>query len=1019
MIIDQLFTQPIFEAADPSRLIATITLSQAYNADEPTKEVDLTGRFQGDVKSQMNQAADYLTQFLQSKGFNFTSIQLKYQGMVMNAQNRGSMTPQSDWEKEAEATANQMRAKRSVQNTAPALKEFAPSDDDSNGSDPEEMLRRMASHWWNGTERQMAKVENTLAALGWEIGQDDGYDDGGVFVVRAGDEHGRSYISWSADELEMNEAAPPGARAERMVKHIKQGYARDGKLTPKEKGIAFATAWKAHNAGRVEEATEDEYQDDYEDEETELCNGCYVRDKEDSSGEIFVMRGDPGDRRVRIEDRHGRGWNIAPYRLTVVDDSDPDIAAYFGDELDEAGVTEAAQGHTIEAHGVRGMDRRTWHKTFRNTDQMIAWAEKHDAEIIGTRDLEQARHGNLSPAKAKGVAEGKHFKTAYGWAGGSKPGGGTYKHPDQIKADREAKKKAKEQEQQKNKQPDVGVAEGSEQKPAITYKDYTLQYDYQTEDDDPEGYSTATTYYFDVLKDGDRVGEAEYFDYFGNLTIRINGKTKEFGFRHPLASQISQLVSSLPDEQKKDLSDPRFESQDLTEVFADQGSGSTGTSKEDKRIAAALRKKHIPTTPNDKKEKGVAEGEIEQTRTGIRHRGHRYGSGEELPNGGGNRSGFPNPGKYARDLDNLDKGLTSKLDHSMGVSWPHGNKKRDMDENIDPLMKKLRRAMVQEGRVKELADDLKTMSDADFMKKYGKAKAVIRADMKRVDEAGISRLGKKDIDFRDGFVGDEPEFFEPDVRIGKPVERYDREDEFMAAFQGAGGDNRFTAPAGWRYVEKGEDPARYGSEPAAAAAGNGLPNLIYDPQSRTLKSAGAPALDMSPKSKYKFDRIAQRQVPADGSGANPNIDAATRDRARSYAAQQNAPVDAAKKVDWKTIYALNKATIGSNPNVIRPRMQLNMPNGTIYLVQPGDTLTKIAAKQSQINELSTDKLAQYKTAAARDAKEADKAGDFKRGDKRFGGIVQATKKQFDNDAKKVDESRAARKALMARIVNHR
>ena len=113
-----------------------------------------------------------------------------------------------------------------------------------------------------------------------------------------------------------------------------------------------------------------------------------------------------------------------------------------------------------------------------------------------------------------------------------------------------------------------GVAEGSEQKPAITYKDYTLQYDYQTEDDDPEGYSTATTYYFDVLKDGDRVGEAEYFDYFGNLTIRINGKTKEFEFRHPLASQISQLVSSLPDDQKKDLSDPRFESQGVAEGWS-------------------------------------------------------------------------------------------------------------------------------------------------------------------------------------------------------------------------------------------------------------------------------------------------------------------------------------------------------------------------------------------------------------------------------------------------------------------
>jgi hypothetical protein len=100
-------------------------------------------------------------------------------------------------------------------------------------------------------------------------------------------------------------------------------------------------------------------------------------------------------------------------------------------------------------------------------------------------------------------------------------------------------------------------------------------------------------------------------------------------------------------------------------------------------------------------------------------------------------------------------------------------------------------------------------------------------------------------------------------------------------------------------------------------------------------------------------------------------------------------------------------------------MQLNMPNGTIYLVQPGDTLTKIAAKQSQINELSTNKLAQYKTAAAADAKKADQAGDVKRGDKRFGGIVKATKKQFDNDAKQVDENRAARRALMARIVNSR
>jgi len=47
------------------------------------------------------------------------------------------------------------------------------------------------------------------------------------------------------------EKAPPGAKAERMVKHVKKNYSKDGKLTPTEKSIAYATAWKAHNAGKV------------------------------------------------------------------------------------------------------------------------------------------------------------------------------------------------------------------------------------------------------------------------------------------------------------------------------------------------------------------------------------------------------------------------------------------------------------------------------------------------------------------------------------------------------------------------------------------------------------------------------------------------------------------------------------------------------------------------------------------------------------------------------------------------
>jgi hypothetical protein len=56
--------------------------------------------------------------------------------------------------------------------------------------------------------------------------------------------------------------------------------------------------------------------------------------------------------------------------------------------------------------------------------------------------------------------------------------------------------------------------------------------------------------------------------------------------------------------------------------------------------------------------------------------------------------------------------------------------------------------------------------------------------------------------------------------------------------------------------------------------------------------------------------------------------------------------------------------------------------------------------ESQLDEISNEKLAQYKTAAAADAGKADKEGDYKRGDKRFSGIVRATKKQFANDTKK-------------------
>jgi hypothetical protein len=67
-------------------------------------------------------------------------------------------------------------------------------------------------------------------------------------------------------------------------------------------------------------------------------------------------------------------------------------------------------------------------------------------------------------------------------------------------------------------------------------------------------------------------------------------------------------------------------------------------------------------------------------------------------------------------------------------------------------------------------------------------------------------------------------------------------------------------------------------------------------------------------------------------------------------------------------------------------------------------LMKTAINESKVTELSPQTLASYKKKAGADATASDKVGDTKRADKRFSGIVKATKKEFDNDSKGVAEA---------------
>ena len=81
---------------------------------------------------------------------------------------------------------------------------------------------------------------------------DDNTDDG-YALASAGHGSDEDY----GGDFDQNESAPPTAKGERMVKHIKQGYAKDGELTDKEKSIAYATAWKQHNKNESVNTGED------------------------------------------------------------------------------------------------------------------------------------------------------------------------------------------------------------------------------------------------------------------------------------------------------------------------------------------------------------------------------------------------------------------------------------------------------------------------------------------------------------------------------------------------------------------------------------------------------------------------------------------------------------------------------------------------------------------------------------------------------------------------------------------
>ena len=124
------------------------------------------------------------------------------------------------------------------------------------------------------------------------------------------------------EEVEIDEVAPSGPKYERMVKHIKKAYAKDGKLTGKEKGIAYATAWKAKN----EEASQTNEAFEQIDELSKDTLGSYVKKATNQAfnkgfaGGANLSRGQEhekeGERQVNKAVKRVIGVNKAVNKLT-------------------------------------------------------------------------------------------------------------------------------------------------------------------------------------------------------------------------------------------------------------------------------------------------------------------------------------------------------------------------------------------------------------------------------------------------------------------------------------------------------------------------------------------------------------------------------------------------------------------------------------------------------------------------------------------------------------------------------
>ena len=120
----------------------------------------------------------------------------------------------------------------------------------------------------------------------------------------------------------------------------------------------------------------------------------------------------------------GMKKNIAGFKSKYGDRAKEVMYATATKQAMKEETIDEAVGHTIEAHGVKGMKGTPWRKTFKSVDHMNDWADKNDSvEVHGTRELESSKKAKPS-SNVKEEAELTEWKV--------KHDGVDQNHPDEA-----------------------------------------------------------------------------------------------------------------------------------------------------------------------------------------------------------------------------------------------------------------------------------------------------------------------------------------------------------------------------------------------------------------------------------------------------------------------------------------------------------------------------------------------------------------------------------------------------------